>query len=281
MGLDVSVFDTIDFHALAERFNVDAAGIDRRELFTRLVIDEIRRPGAPADPVVLDIGCGKGIAGSAAHQRRVAEAAGTFWGVEPDTSFEPQAGVFDRLFPATLEDADIPPASVDVAYCINVMEHVEHPAAFFEAVARALRPGGVFVCLTVSGGHYFAKITSALRALHLDEPTLWLLDRISGNSFQPDHYRVHYRCNSEASIRRAATPVGLTDIRLAFLHSTVARRYLPGPLKAIDRMWNNRIERLRRPEMLLTMLARCEKPQGVVGLDSETSSDGSVAACPA
>lgn len=44
---------------------------------------------------------------------------------------------------STAESSDLPPGSVDLMTSRSVMEHVANPAAAYEAMARALRPGGV------------------------------------------------------------------------------------------------------------------------------------------
>lgn len=45
----------------------------------------------------------------------------------------------------------LPPASVDLAIAVEVLEHVEQDARFVENVRRVLKPGGVFVMTTPNG----------------------------------------------------------------------------------------------------------------------------------
>jgi SAM-dependent methyltransferase len=71
----------------------------------------------------------------------------------------------------------VTPGSVDLAYSMQVMEHL-HPEDGFEQVsniARALKPGGKFVCMTpnrISGPHDISKFfDSTATCLHLKEYT--------------------------------------------------------------------------------------------------------------
>lgn len=77
---------------------------------------------------------------------------------------------------ATLEDADIPPGSVDVVCMSHVLEHVRDLDSLLVAAHRALRPGGI---LAVSQPHYAAPLPRALRHLWYGwqwEQHLWHFD---------------------------------------------------------------------------------------------------------
>lgn len=61
---------------------------------------------------------------------------------------------------------------LDGAYCISVLEHVDRPAELVQEVARALRPGGIFVAtidLAVSGDGHIGIEKHGELALALDE----------------------------------------------------------------------------------------------------------------
>jgi SAM-dependent methyltransferase len=90
-------------------------------------------------------------------------------GPNPDANF--RFRVFDGL------DPNLPPASVDLAYSRDLVEHLQ-PDDMLEqtaAVARSLKPGGIYVCVTpnaLSGPHDVSRIfDDAPRGLHLKEYT--------------------------------------------------------------------------------------------------------------
>ena len=71
----------------------------------------------------------------------------------------------------------VPPGSVDVAFSNQLMEHL-HPddaVAQLRGIARALRPGGIYICLTpnrVSGPHDISKsFDDVATGFHLKEYT--------------------------------------------------------------------------------------------------------------
>ena len=142
----------------------------------RLVLRELR-PFLRAAARLLDVGCGDGtfLVHLLARHPEVDVAGIDFSATGVSSAPEPlkprlAVGDVERL-------ADhYPPASFDLATCIEVLEHVSRPEAVVEGLARLLRPGGVFV-LTVphgmrhwsdldeAGGHLRRFETEPLRAL--------------------------------------------------------------------------------------------------------------------
>lgn len=116
------------------------------------------RPGR-----ILDVGCG---AGDALDQ--CADLGWETWGVEPSQA---AARVAERnghrLWIGSLEECDVPDASVDVVRMIHVLEHVPSPTRTLRAIERVLRPGGRLI---VEVPH----ITQVLAALCRDYN--WSLD---------------------------------------------------------------------------------------------------------
>lgn len=248
--------------AEGEGFDAIASGYhfgtieDRRRSFANMVIGELdRRAEAGAGPVVcLDVGCGKGIGRSVRYQRAVRAHCQEFWGIEPDPGITPPEGLFDRYINAMMETADLPPESVDVACSFMVMEHVADPKGYFEAVRRALKPGGAHLFMTVNANHYFTRIARRLHALKLDEIVLKLVQRSSDDY----HYPVAYRANDEAQIRDAAGP-GWESIDFAYSEADAPSPYLPGPLKALASRATARRRRGADPKILLNLACRMRK----------------------
>lgn len=124
--------------------------------------------------VFCEIGAGDGaVARALASEIRSAIALdvtdAALRGPNPDGKFEFR--VFDGL------DPGLPTGSVDVAYSSDVVEHL-HPDDMLEqtaAVARMLRPGGIYICITpnrLSGPHDVSRpFADAPQGFHLREYT--------------------------------------------------------------------------------------------------------------
>jgi SAM-dependent methyltransferase len=78
----------------------------------------------------------------------------------------------------------LPPDSVDVAYSNQLMEHLHPDDALeqLEGIWRALRPGGVYICLTpnrLSGPHDISEhFDSVATGFHLKEYTIGELSQL-------------------------------------------------------------------------------------------------------
>ncbi len=93
---------------------------------------------------VLDLGCGAG-----ATMRMLREGREIAWagGVELDpAAAERAAPAFDRLWRSDLAglalEAEIPPASLDLVLCLDVLEHLAWPWEVVRRVSPLLAPGG-------------------------------------------------------------------------------------------------------------------------------------------
>lgn len=128
----------MSWNQLGDWWKAELAG-DRayEEVVTPLLLEVLQpQPGS----VYLDLGCGDGRV-----MGRVSAVGASPLGVElvPDLARLASTRaptVVDRL-PAL---AAIGSDSVDGAYSVLVLEHLAETSAFFEGVARVVRPGGVF-----------------------------------------------------------------------------------------------------------------------------------------
>lgn len=90
---------------------------------------------------ILDVGCG---AGNTLDQCAV--LGWETWGVElSDQAVRAARANGHRVWNGSLEECDIPPASVDVVRMNHVLEHVPSPTQTMRAAERILRPGGRIV----------------------------------------------------------------------------------------------------------------------------------------
>ncbi|HET8550136.1 MAG TPA: class I SAM-dependent methyltransferase [Bryobacteraceae bacterium] len=96
------------------------------------------------DEIVADLGAGSGY-----FTRRLARAAGKVYAVDIDpklleiVSRDALPNVETVL--ATADDPKLPEAGVDTIFVCDVLHHIEGRPAYYQTLARALRPGGRIV----------------------------------------------------------------------------------------------------------------------------------------
>jgi SAM-dependent methyltransferase len=112
------------------------------------------RPGRPAEPRVLDLGCG---AGDSVDLFRALEPRVDWIGADIERSPEVAERTRTDARFVTFDGERLPFAehSFDFVYCKQVLEHVRRPALLLAEVARVLAPGG-----------WLAGSTSHLEAFH-------------------------------------------------------------------------------------------------------------------
>jgi 2-polyprenyl-3-methyl-5-hydroxy-6-metoxy-1,4-benzoquinol methylase len=91
------------------------------------------------------------------------------------------------LYDATAEDCTLPADSYDFVFAIHVVEHLIDPAAVFRKIARALRRGGRFYCITPNAQSY---------GLSLFGQAWWNLE-------DPTHYRFFSKRSLVAALSQA------------------------------------------------------------------------------
>jgi ubiquinone/menaquinone biosynthesis C-methylase UbiE len=148
------------FDAIADRYR-EAHGDQRRLLERRLAL--IRRLiGTGCADTLLDLGCGPGVhlfplapgfrraIGVDLSPRMIAVAA--------QIALVQDCGARVELHTADAARLDcVAPDSIDVVLCAGALEHMHDPAGTLAEVARVLKPGGRFVCLTVNGAHFWYR----------------------------------------------------------------------------------------------------------------------------
>jgi SAM-dependent methyltransferase len=253
LPLPVAPHDDLSFEELERTYNYKrTSGFET--LFTRLLVKECARyPSARC----LDIGCGSGIFGIEDLLRPVRMQAAELWGLEPDPRTEvPQ--IFDVVHRSMVEVADLPTDYFDVAFSVMVMEHVQAPMDFLAAVWKVLSPGGRYIFITINDLHYFGRIAKLMRKMRMDE----LAVRVVRGTRQVAtyHYPVQYRCNRVSVVDRLARETGFTNPAYVFVEEAGPIDYFPGALKPIYQALQWKRTWRRRPDILLMMIARLEKP---------------------
>jgi ubiquinone/menaquinone biosynthesis C-methylase UbiE len=114
----------------------------------------LARPGRPATPAVLDLGCG---AGDSVDLFRSLEPSVRWTGADLASSPEVDRRTRTDADFVTFDGERLPfgDASFDLVYCKQVLEHVRRPQPLLAEVARVLRPDG-----------WLAGSTSHLEAFH-------------------------------------------------------------------------------------------------------------------
>lgn len=215
---------------------------DRTQVFLDQLHFEIGK--LPQQSTVLDVGCGHGIALRQEPQFDIAKRVGTYWGIEPDKSVT-SASCFDHVWATTLEDAEIPDSSVDLAYSQMVLEHVLEPEPFLRAIARILKPGGVFLSLTVNSRSTFARIASTCQRLHIQD--LMLRIAVGKQKVDEYHYPAVYLMTSKPYLEKHASQYGLSRVDVTFLEADEWMFYFPKGTRwfgeILTRTFQRRVER--------------------------------------
>lgn len=222
----------------------------RDRIFHDMIVADARaRSGGPT---ILDIGCGRGFDGNVPLQETMARLSSAYIGVEPDPTVTP-GSCFSEVHRCRFEDAPIPPASVDVAYAIMVLEHLAAPQTFWDKVWEVLREGGVFWALTVDARHWFCRASWWSERLRIKD---LYLDAVLGRrgTERYENYPVHYRCNTPRQVRAYTDRFRSCDFinfaRVGQLNTVLVR-----PLHRLASYFDRRAIRKGKPGTLLFVRA--------------------------
>ena len=152
-----------------------------------------------ADSAVLDIGCGR----TAPNLRKLIGKAGELYGIDviDFTVADPDITLLKNDIGAM---ADIPDASIDIAYSRAVMEHIDNPDAAFAELARVLKPGGVYIFVTPSVYDYGSIIARIVpNRFHAR-----IVAATEGRA-EEDVFPTVYACNSLGLLRKQVARAGL------------------------------------------------------------------------
>jgi SAM-dependent methyltransferase len=220
----------------------------RDRIFHDMILEDAR--ARPRPLTILDIGCGKGFDTDVPLQESMARAADRYVGVEPDPTVTP-GGYFAEVHRCFFEDAPVPPASVDVAFAIMVLEHLPRPQAFFEKLWDVLKDGGVFWGLTVDGRHWFTRASLWSERLKIKELYLRAMHGRRGVE-RYESYPAYYRSNTPAQISVYTRPFRSAECvnfaRVGQLN-VLFPRFVHPLVNALDR----RAQRRGRPGTLLAV----------------------------
>lgn len=113
-----------------------------------------------AEMTLLDIGAGAGSLNQYAFRGKCREIIG----IDMDNRVEDNP-LLDRGIVADASEIPLPDQTVDLAFSIYVLEHIEDPMSFLREVSRVLKPGGQFWFMTPNKYHYvpiIARLTGTV-----------------------------------------------------------------------------------------------------------------------
>jgi SAM-dependent methyltransferase len=206
----------------------------------------------PGGVAVLDVGGGGGFYDFPAAIRGRARR---LVGVDPDPAVLSRPWLDEGRQLSVEEYAPVAGERFDVALCVYVMEHVEAPGPFLEAVRSLLVDGGSCFGVTPNLWHYFGLISAVSGRLGSED---WLLRRLRPRGLvEAYHFPVHYRCNTIRSLQSTARDAGFRASEFRVLEQAgVFETYFPAPLRWAPRAYSHMVNRLRRPELFGTLLFR-------------------------
>jgi SAM-dependent methyltransferase len=143
----------------------------------------------------------------------------------------------------------------DVALCVYVLEHVEAPGPFLEAVRNLLAPGGSCFGVTPNLLHYFGLASAVASRIGVED---WLLHQVRPAALIDEyHSPVRYRCNTVRRLRSTALDAGFRRAEFRVLEQPgMFETYFPPALRWGPRAYSRIINRWGRPEMYGTLLFR-------------------------
>jgi SAM-dependent methyltransferase len=169
---------------------------------TEVFADRVRQSLGPRARL-LDLGCGRG-----GLVEQLDHSLGGTVGIDPDF-----ASVLAHRLPALprlVGHSDRLPFAAgrfDLIYAAWLLEHLSTPAATFRQVARALRPGGVFIFITPNARHPLAWLNRL--AGRLGQAQGRLVSGLYGRAAD-DTFPTAYRANTPEGLRQLTAAAGLT-----------------------------------------------------------------------
>lgn len=224
------------------------AGEWRAPIFLDMVLEDAR--SFPHKPVLLDIGCGGGFDGERDFQQRLSAHASRYIGIEPDPDI-PLAPCFSETYRCLFEDAPLAPGSIDLAFAVMVLEHLENPQRFWDRLYEVLADGGIFWGFTVDARHWFSWVSLWLKRLRLTDFYLdWLRGRRGVDRYH--NYPVHYRANSPELVLPCTGRFAERDF-INFQKIGQLNYYLPRWLRPVGAMIDRRLMAQKKPGAILAM----------------------------
>jgi SAM-dependent methyltransferase len=216
--------------ALALRLKERSFG-DYLHPYAQLVarISEYLKP----DATLLDAGCGRTAPTLAKFRGRAKKLIG----VDLVEFTARQDGI--ELRQRDLADTGVAASSIDLMYSQAVMEHVADPDAVFAEIARALKPGGAYLCLTANKYDYASLIARIVpNRFHP-----WIVNRVEGRQ-EHDVFPTVYKANTRKDVAHYAARAGLELAEFSYVGQYPSYFLFNGPLFFLATLYQKLIERV-------------------------------------
>lgn len=227
---------------------IGAEQVHAQTHYARLLKDLIVEGG-----VWLDIGCGRQIvppwALPEAELKAIVARAGRIVGIDFDDAILEHPHLDERVI-ASGYHLPFAADTFDIVSANMVMEHIEQPPRLLAEVARVLKPGGRFVCVTPNSRAPLVR-AAAFVPETLKKRIVWFLEQRHAD----DVFPTFYRFNDSQSIRSTAAQGGLDVTELRLVESITALTKL-GPLAIADILFMHYGPHGRRPNILCVLAKR-------------------------
>jgi SAM-dependent methyltransferase len=206
----------------------------------------------PAQVAVLDVGGGGGFYDFPAAVRRRARR---MVGVDPDPGVLSRPWLDEGHQLSVEEYAPTTAERFDLTLCVYVMEHVQAPGPFLEAIRSLLVDGGSCFGVTPNLWHYFGLASTTAARLGVED---WLLHRLRpAELIEAYHFPVHYRCNTIHQLSSTARDAGFRSAEFRVLEQAgMFETYFPPTLRWGPRAYSRMINTFGRAQLYGTLLFR-------------------------
>lgn len=194
---------------------------------TEIYAEMVRAQLGP-ESAALDLGCGRG-----GLVEQLAHPLSQVMGVDPDLASLrehrlplPRAQAFSHRLPFAA-------GTFDVIFASWLLEHLSRPDRDFREVARALRPGGVFVFITPNRRHPLSLFNHLLGRLGRLQG--WLVRGLYGRA-AADAFPTYYRANSKRDLERLAAASALRLERLEAIADPTYLAFTPALFGVMERL---------------------------------------------
>lgn len=205
----------------------------------------------------LDVGCGHHILPEWCLESELplVERAGCVVGVDPTVQPGHSHRSIRDVRVGTAQQLPFEAASFDLVTANMVVEHLTDPEASFQEIFRVLRPGGKFLLHTPNLHGYVAGLARLLPSAVKRTLATALEDRKA-----EDVYPTHYRCNTEATLRRIAQRGRFAVVSVRHIPTSAAfARVLP--LAIVELFWIKITMSERCSRLRTNIIAILERPE--------------------
>lgn len=201
--------------------------------YSQDLYEETLKSQLTTEMVWLDLGCGHQILPywRAAEEQKLVARCRMIVGIDYDFDSLWRHHNLHHRVQGAISRLPFADNSFDLVTANMVVEHLDRPDEQFREVARALKPGGLFIFHTPNARGYATRL-SRLVPDGLKARLVYLLDGRKEN----DVFETFYRANTQESIERVSAAAGFEVVNIRMLVSDAVFYVIP-PLAALELLW--------------------------------------------